>query len=185
AERAYHVLLEPRRHLQRRHDRAELEAPCFVLERFGCGTRDGSADACRARERDALAEQGAAIDESIAGNEIMRGRSPPAIGFAHEILPAEGVFGRPARRDGATMLRLWIVVVQIVLAHWRRARRAEDEEKNKRAAAPRIAPRSRRRRFEPTDSDADATLTKPRAACRSGGQACAARARASDFAAAA
>jgi hypothetical protein len=89
AQRANDVLLEPRRHLHGRHDRPEFEAPGFVLDRLGGGPGQGprGAGGHRARDRDTLPEQSAAVDQAIAGDGVERGRSPSAFEMTHRCSP--------------------------------------------------------------------------------------------------
>ena len=66
---AHHRLLEPRRLLVRRNGVADLEAPRPVLERLGGGS--GGADGARAHgagQHDASPEQGAAVEQAVAGH---------------------------------------------------------------------------------------------------------------------
>ncbi len=66
---AHHRLLERRRLLVRRNGVADLEAPWAVLERLGGGSSgaDG-ASAHRAGQHDASPEQGAAVEQAVAGH---------------------------------------------------------------------------------------------------------------------
>ena len=67
---AHHRLLEPGRPLVRRNGVADLEAPRPVLERLGAGS-GGGADGARAHgagQHDASPEQGAAIEQAVAGH---------------------------------------------------------------------------------------------------------------------
>jgi hypothetical protein len=68
AERADHVLLEPRRHLVRRHHQALFQAPRIVLERLG--GRAGQRGAARhgAGNHGTAAQQRAAIEQAVASN---------------------------------------------------------------------------------------------------------------------
>src|SRR5436190_20019618 len=85
AETAHHVLLEPRRDLERRHDRSDFLAPRIVLERLGSGTGERGTGAGRhgAREHDAAPEQRTAIEQPIAGDLLER-RSLAALVNGHE-----------------------------------------------------------------------------------------------------
>jgi hypothetical protein len=80
AQRARHVLLEARRRLHRRHGRPEFQAPGLVMKRL----RDGPGSSRRggahgAGDRDALPEQGAAIDQATAGDRLDRRRASSTI----------------------------------------------------------------------------------------------------------
>ena len=91
AQRAHDVLLEPRRLLPRRGRAAHGLAPRVVLERLGGGAGPRRADAgCGgAGKQDALPEQGAAVEQPVAGNgrQRIRRRSELTLGNAHECLP--------------------------------------------------------------------------------------------------
>jgi hypothetical protein len=100
AESAHHVLFEPRRHLERRHERSDFLAPRIVLERLGSGGQRGArAGRYGAREYDAASEQRTAIEQPIAGNRLER-RSLAALANGH------GVFLPGERRRDAPLLSL-------------------------------------------------------------------------------
>ena len=68
-DRAHHRLFEARGHLIGRHRGAHLEAPGSIRERLGRRTRDKRRrQSDRTGYRAAAPEQGAPIDEAIAGN---------------------------------------------------------------------------------------------------------------------
>src|SRR4029453_3705353 len=91
AERARHVLFEPRWHLERRHERSDFLAPRIVLERLGRGARKGGP---RARppgtpRHEVAPEQRTAIEQPIAGARLER-RNLAALANGHEVfLPGE------------------------------------------------------------------------------------------------
>ena len=68
AARADHILLEPRRHLIRRHDRAHFQAPRIVLERLGRRAGERGAGGHRAGNNGAAAQQRTAIEQAVAGD---------------------------------------------------------------------------------------------------------------------
>src|SRR5215471_3468841 len=86
AAAANDVLLEPRRHLIGRHDGAHFQAPGIVLERLGGGAGEYATHAGGrgAGEYDAASEQGAAIEQPIAGNRFQR-RSLAASANSHAV----------------------------------------------------------------------------------------------------
>src|SRR5262245_28070486 len=86
AAAANDVFLEPRRHLIGRHDGAHLQAPGVVLERLGGGASEHAAHAGGrgAGKYDAASEQGAAIEQPIAGNRLQR-RSLAASANSHAV----------------------------------------------------------------------------------------------------
>src|SRR6266446_939668 len=90
AARADHLLLEPRWHLVRWHDRAHFQAPGVVLERLGgrTGDRGVGASSHGARENDAAAKKCAAIEQAVAGHLFKRWRcAMAALANTHASLP--------------------------------------------------------------------------------------------------
>ena len=84
-----------------------VEAPRVVLERFGGGAGPRRADTGGggAGKQDASPEQGAAVEQPVAGNgrQRIRRRSDVTLGNAHECLPrANGRLSRPVRRFPAS-----------------------------------------------------------------------------------
>src|SRR4249920_2732879 len=100
-QRAHDVLFIRRRDLHRRQGRAELQAPLRIIERLGGGASHGPGSAHRARDRDTMPKQGTAIDQTVTGDEFLRGRMPSALRIDHDDLPGAGCLAHPAYPDSS------------------------------------------------------------------------------------
>ena len=99
AQRAHDVFFIRRRDLHGRQGRAELQTPFWVGEWLGGGASYGSGRAHRARDRNTVPEQHAAIDQTVTGDGILRGRTPYELRIDHDVLPDEGCLAHPALPD--------------------------------------------------------------------------------------